>query len=317
MIDHSSFTIDSQTGQGPLYADLFRPAAGGPVPLFSCLVIHGMAEHRRRYHDFATWLASRGGIVCLYDQAGHGESATGEEKLGFFATQGGADCLLADVDRMSEILRQESAGLPQIQFGHSMGSLILRDYLSTNPRPLAGAILSGTMGPNPIQGLGEQLARWSVRRNGLMHRDPLLEKMLHLGYLSHIPQPRSPFDWLSRDQAVVAAYQEDPLCGFPFTNAGLLDLMTWTRRIGGPTWADQVRQANHDLPILMLSGAVDPVGQYGQGVRKVYRWLADRGQPIELHMYPGGRHEMLNEINKQEVYDDIWHWIRHMIGEPA
>jgi alpha-beta hydrolase superfamily lysophospholipase len=310
MIKPTRLALDSKTGQGPLQADLYQPAAGGLAPCFLMLVVHGMAEHRQRYAPFARWLAARGGIVCLYDQAGHGESAPSADKLGFFAEEKGDQAVLADVDQFCDYLQKLAPDLPLILFGHSMGSLILRDYCATYQRPLAGVIWSGTSGPNPAQGLGSFLTTRSIRRHGPLFRDPLLDRLLHMGFLSHIPKPRTPFDWLSKDSAVVDAYIADPHCGYIFTTGGMKDLIAWTSRVSSPAWAAKVPSK---LPILLLSGSTDPVGQYGRGARTVHRWLVRTNHPAALNIYASGRHEMLLETNFVDVYADIWRWIEQSV----
>ncbi len=300
------FRIQSSTGQGNLAADLFQPAASCAAPRFLCLIIHGMAEHRRRYEPFARWLASQGGIICTFDLPGHGETAPGPEQLGFFARQAGADQVLQDIDAIAEHLQRQAPGLPLFMFAHSMGSLISRDYCATYKRPLAGVIWSGTPGPNPLLGVGQAIAAVSRLFHGPMYRDPLLDKMLHQGHFSRISQPRTAFDWLTRDEAIVEAYVRDPWCGNPFTVAGMQDMMVWSKRVNQSAWASKL---DRKLPVLIMGGADDPVSGYGQGPALVGQWLQQLQQPVQLKIYPNCRHEILNEVNRDDVYQDIWHWL--------
>lgn len=296
-------SITSQAGSGQLWADLYRPAA---EPAFSLLIVHGMAEHRARYREFASWMAEQGGFVLVYDQAGHGESAASLDELGFFAERFGDSLVLQDLDEMCRHLISLEPGLPLILFGHSMGSLIVRDYLRGEIPAIQGVILTGTSGPNSALPLGRFLAQVFYRLQGPRSRPALLDKLLHAGFLSRVPQPVSEFDWISRDPAIVADYVQDAYCGYRFTTAALLDLMAWTDRVSQPGWAESLPA---DLPILLASGEDDPVGQYGRGVSWVEQNLRQAGRLVEARLYPAGRHEILNETNREQVFRDLHEWI--------
>ena len=222
-----SLAIVSATGQGLLQADLYKPAG---EPRFGLLIIHGMAEHRRRYAEFAQWIAERGAVVVAYDLAGHGESAPDLEHLGFFADAGGSELVICDIDQMVTQFRELFPLLPLVLLGHSMGSLIVRDYLTTTNQPLAGVILTGTSGPNPALQLGRWLAKRAQQKYGPKHRSKLLDRLLHLGFSSRVPHPHTEFDWLTRDEQIVSDYIADSDCGFVFTVSGMLDMMAWTEK---------------------------------------------------------------------------------------
>lgn len=303
------FSMTSQAGSGQLWADLYRPAA---EPAFSLLIVHGMAEHRARYRDFASWMAEQGGLVLVYDQAGHGESAATPEDLGFFAERDGDSLVLQDLDQMCRHLISLEPGLPRVLFGHSMGSLIVRDYLRGEVPTIHGVILTGTSGPSSALPLGRFLAQLFYRLQGPRSRPMLLDKLLHAGFLSRVPAPVTEFDWISRDPAVVADYLQDTYCGYRFTTSALLDLMAWTDRVSQPGWASSIPA---DLPILLASGTADPVGQYGQGVAWVEQHLLKAGRLVETRLYLQSRHEILNETNRQDVFRDLYEWIRQTVIE--
>lgn len=306
-----SITFPSATRQGQIVANLFVPQLKPPALLIQ--IVHGMAEHRLRYNAFCESLAEQGYAVLIHDQAGHGESVDREEKLGYFGPHDGHDLVLRDVTearhRAVERIRSEwpeTALPPVILLGHSMGSFISRLYCQRYGDELAGAVFSGTSGRNPAIALALWLARRSVRKNGPLYRDPFLADLTAHGMLAKIESPRTPLDWLSRDPSVVDAYIADPKCGFAFTAAGYADLYSWLSAISTRHWAAAV--PGH-ISILLISGTEDPVGQFGRGPRQVAKWLRNTGHQVKLILYDGGRHEMLNEINRQDVWRDIVDWL--------
>ena len=296
-------SIASATGQGFLHGDFYWPAS---QPQAGLLVVHGMAEHRRRYDPFAAYLSSRGFLVLVYDQAGHGESSPDAAHLGFFAKTAGDRLVREDVASMLAQLTSRLESRPVFILGHSMGSLIVRDFLALDHPRVDGVILTGTSGPNPALPVGRLVANWLYRIRGPHHRSRFLDRLLHLGYLSRIANPKTEFDWLTRDPQLVRDYVADPLCGYPFTVAALLDLMSWTDRVSRPAWAERVDPA---MPILLASGDQDPVGQYSSGVQKVYDWLLAQERKVTLRLYQGARHEILNETNRQQIQSDLYDWM--------
>lgn len=313
-----SIQFPSATRQGTIAANLYLPQLKPPALLIQ--VIHGMAEHRLRYAEFCDYLAEQGYAVSIHDQAGHGESVDRDEKLGYFGPHDGHDLVLDDI---TEARRQsleriqhewpETEQPPVVLFGHSMGSFIGRLYCRRYGHELAGAVFSGTSGRNPAIPLALWLARRSVRKNGPLYRDHFLAGLTARGMTAKITPLRTPLDWLSRDEAIVDAYIADPKCGFAFTAAGYADLYSWLKAISSPQWAAALPTT---CPVLLISGSADPVGQYGRGPRQVARWLQATGHQTELRLYEGGRHEMLNEINRTEVWQDIADWLECVAGRP-
>lgn len=296
----------SHTGEGQIQGRLYLPAYGRPKQLVQ--IVHGMAEHMARYAAFCAYLAENGIAVCIHDQAGHGLSAAGPDKLGYFGRQDGYLKVLDDITEMADhaLVLTGEKDLPRIILGHSMGSFIARLYCARQGQTLAGAIYSGTRGADFMVNAGIVLAKISVWKNGHLHKDEFLAGLTGRGFLKRIDNPRTALDWLSRDKTIVDAYLADPLCGFTFTAAGYLDLYRWIKAVSGRSWA---RKVPLELSVLLLAGQEDPVSSYGRGPLQVRDWLQATGHRTELVLYPGGRHEMLNETNREEVWQMILEWL--------
>ncbi len=275
-----------------------------------------MGEHMARYDAFCKFLTGRGFAVCIYDLAGHGRTAPSPEKLGYFGSQNGCRTMLDDVqeaaDRALALLRAAYPGHAdpgRVIFGHSMGAFIGQMYCIRPGVQLAGAVFSGTSGPNLSVYLGLYLAQRSIRRFGPLYRDEQMARKLAAVMLKRIKPVRTPWDWLSRDEAVVDAYIADPLCGFTLTAAGYRDMYTWLRLISRPDWAGKVPAG---LPILLVSGDQDPLGKYGNGPRVIRQRLLLTGHHVIMKLYAGSRHEILNDINRQEVWQDLAIWMTNL-----
>lgn len=266
-------------------------------------ISHGMCEHRQRYADFARFLARKGYVVAVHDHLGHGESAPKPEELGFFGETDGPQHLIDDLHTVITHVRRGYPQLPCFLLAHSMGSFIARCYLSRWGEELSGAILMGTSGTNPLCGAGIMLAEGIITSQGPMHRSHMLEETAFVAYNSHIENQRTPFDWISRDEGIVSRYMADPLCNFIFTAVGFRDLFLLLKQATQP---ETFVQTPDDLPILLMSGDGDPVGDYGAGPLEVKnRYLAAGKKNVSLHMYANARHELLNEINRAQVWQDI------------
>lgn len=269
-------------------------------------IVHGMCEYIGRYEEMMRILAQNGYIVCGHDHIGHGASI-GKNGPGYFADRDGWDCLVRDARQLTILIRGRYPSLPVYLFGHSMGSFVAREYI-TRYRDLAGVILSGTGGANPLAGVGLGLVEALRRTRGGHYRSGLVNGMAFGSFNRAFPDAVTDHDWLTRDPAEVARYEADPLCSFVFTVSAYGDLMRLIRRVSGRQWA---RRVPRELPVFLYSGDHDPVGGMGKGVTQVFGWLADAGvEHLKMKLYRDGRHEMHNELNRAEVYRDILSFLR-------
>lgn len=272
-------------------------------------IVHGMAEHIHRYDEFAKELVKEGYIVYGNDHRGHGRTAKTREDLGYFSDKNGWDRILQDLNEITEKIRKEYPHSKIILFGHSMGSFLSRRYVQIFPGAVNALIVSGTGYRNGIRGrIGMIVAKGSKFILGKKKTNKLLDKMAFGSFNNRFKPNATSSDWLSRDKEAVKAYIEDPLCGFIFTSEAFYDLMQGIEEVHEK---ENLEKTPRDLPMYIFSGTQDPVGSYGKGMLKVYEIYKNIGMKnITYKLYPEGRHEMLNETNKQEVYKDMIHWIR-------
>ena len=289
---------------------IFEPA-GEPRAIIQ--ISHGMCEHIMRYEQLANELCTRGFLVCGHDHLGHGNTAPDSRHLGFTARGGGVNFMVCDLYRMTKIMKHRYGDIPVVLLGHSMGSFIARRYISNYGDAISAAIISGTAGPESPTGLGMALAGGIMKRKGEMHRSEFLRSISMGSYNKKFKHENCPQSWLSRDEEIRVKCAEDPFCNYLFTVRGYYDLFELLNSISSREWAESVPKK---LPILLVSGDMDPVGNYGKGVKKVYRSLKKAGaRDITMRLYYGGRHEMFNEINRDEVINDTVEWIDQYIGK--
>ena len=288
--------------------------APGAAPRAVIQISHGMCEYIGRYQALIDFFTARGFVVAGNDHLGHGASAAGGE-YGHFADKNGYRCLLADLKTMNAALRQRYPGLPLVLYGHSMGSFFARWYAELWPDTIDGLILSGTAGPSPRNRLGLLLAGAVAAVAGQHYHSNLIVKAQTGAYCKRIPGASSPNAWVSRDPAVVRAYDADPQCQFTFTAAAYRDMLTALTHVSSRKWAEAMPQS---LPVLLVAGTDDPVGDYGDGVREVYAMLGDAGvRDLTCNIYEGGRHEMHNEQNRAEVFADELAWLESRLFDAA
>lgn len=299
----SFMSSDSRT---TVYATLWEPE-GRPVGVIQ--ICHGMAEHIGRYAWLAGQLCDKGFAVCGDDHLGHGRTAGTEDDLGYFGEHDGWNHLIEDEHKMRCELEKRFPGLPLFLLGHSMGSFITRGYVARHGEGMAGYICWGTSGPVPGMGFGLALVHFLCILGQGKKPGKLIDKLAHRGYLDRVEEKSSSgLEWLSRDPEVYKAFAEDPKANFVFTNAGFRDLFCLLKNVNGLRWSDRVPK---NLPILIMSGDQDPVGQFGEGPRKVAGWLKKSGvRDVTLKLYEGARHELHNERNRDEVVSDLTDWIK-------
>lgn len=269
-------------------------------------VVHGVAEHVGRYDPVARFLAAHGYVVCGEDHLGHG--LTAREKFGYFGPKNGWDLVVQDIHHLRELEGEKYSGLPYIILGHSMGSFLTRTYLIRWPGTVDAAVLSGTGQESAAAvAAGKAMSETLCRMKGPDYVSKLVYH-LSLGAYNRAFKPnRTPSDWLSRDETMVDASLADPLCGFQPTVAMFRDMMGGLQFAAGKS---NLSKMSKEPPVYFLSGDQDPVGSMGKGVRKVERMFRSAGcKDVTVKLYPGGRHEMFNEVNRQEVFNDLLAWI--------
>lgn len=305
------FYFDSRDGKSKLHAVRYVPDEGTKI---RCVVqiVHGMAEYIERYEEFAEFLTDRGCVVTGDDHLGHGNSVSKAGKYGYFCEQDPATVLVRDEHRLKKTTQALYPDVPYIIMGHSMGSFITRNYMFRYGTGISAAIIMGTgMQPPALLKVSKAVAHIQMAFCGPKHVSGLIDKLAFGSYNKQIENPATSFDWLSRDGERVAKYMADPLCGFVFTANGFLTLFELIDRLNR---RENLERIPGTLPVFMVSGDADPVGDYGRGVQKAYESLRDAGvENISLKLYKGGRHELLNETNRDEVMQDIFRWIEETV----
>ena len=271
-------------------------------------IAHGIAEHVERYDGFARFLADNGFLVVANDHLGHGQSIAEQKDLGFFAETRGWDMAVGDMHLLFEKTHAEFPALPYFLFGHSMGSFLARTFIIRYPNDLTGAVICGTGQQSAlIVAGGKLMGGMECKKNGPRYQSAKLNSMAFGSYNKGFEPRRTDYDWLSRDEAIVDKYIADPLCGFIPTAGLFTDMMTGLQFIGK---AENVAKMKKDLPIFLIAGDKDPVGENGKGVRRVYDMFRKAGmRDVSIKLYPDCRHEILNELCKADVMNDVLAWL--------
>jgi len=305
----TDFFYDS-CGTGKIHACCWMPE-GEPKAIVQ--IVHGIAEFIERYDDFANYLNGCGYIVVAEDHMGHGQSIGENGIRGYFS--GGWFAAVDDTYRLMKDTMERYPKLPYILFGHSMGSFMARTILARYPDSgISGCIICGT-GWQPRGALPAliKVVEGLCKKTGETNPSEQLQKMIFGSYNNRIKEPRTESDWLSRDESIVDAYIAHPLCGFTPSCGLLRDMMK------GIYFVEQqknLRKMKKHLPILFIAGEEDPVGPYGKGVVRAEKEFRKAGMvKVSLKLYPKCRHEILNELNKQEVYADVSRWIEGCLKE--
>lgn len=297
--------IPSTNNRNQLHVAIWEPERETKAIL---QISHGMVEYIVRYDDFAKHLNQQGILVIGNDHLGHGQSVLDESEFGYFGKEKGS----AVVDDLYEVTKyakkQYGENIPYFLMGHSMGSFMARRYLMSYGEKITGAIISGT-GYKTVPVLDAASFFTAVTKlfHGERYRSPFLKWLAFHTYNRKIADVKTENDWLTRDEAVVAAYNENPYCKFSFTVNGYETLFGVIKYIQKQNnWEKTPKQ----LPILMIAGEEDPVGSYGKDVKKVYKKYQQMGcSHIELRLYKDDRHELVNELDREGVYEDISQWI--------
>lgn len=267
---------------------------------------HGLAEHSARYEGLAAALCAAGFAAVAHDHRGHGKTASSADDLGFFAQHAGWAAVTRDVARVRALARERFPGVPWVLFGHSMGTVVSLHDLVTSGEPPAGVVLSGATGKvGFLLRIGQVIVRLELARIGQRGRSKLLNATAFGNYNRAFNPNRTEFDWLSRDNTAVDAYIADPLCGFISTAQLWADLLAAQAEIQTRPFLARLPR----VPFHVFSGDQDPVGGQGRQVKAMVTMMRDAGIDVDLHLWPGGRHEMLNETNRAEVLGALVTWI--------
>ena len=300
----TEFYIPSNDGITKLHGYAWAP---DEQPRFILQLVHGMVEYIDRYDAFASFLAANDIAVIGHDHLGHGKSITDESKLGFFAEKEGYRIVIDDMHAVTEEGKKRFPGVKNYILGHSMGSFMVRRFLAVYPKDVDGAIIMGTgYIPAGLAGVGKTMSKVVKGTRGGFHQSKLLTN-LALGSNNKPFEPaRTPCDWLSRNKQNVDKYMADPLCGFMFTASAYADFFTVIQKIAKLEDYDKIPR---DLPLLLTSGELDPVG----GKDAVEKLAADYEKlgftDVTVQLYPEDRHEILNEVDRDKVYADILAWL--------
>lgn len=266
-------------------------------------IVHGMAEHIERYDAFASYIAGQGFYVVGHSHLGHGKSVTTEENLGYFHSPNGNECVLGDIDTLRRKTAERFPNVPYFILGHSMGSFLVRQYIGLYGEGLSGAIVMGT-GDQPKIAVvaGKMICKLFAAFKGWKYRSNIVNALIIGSYERKFGKA-----WLSKNQDNVMQYEKDPLCGFIFTLNAFYHMLDG---IGKVNIAEKAGKMPKTLPVFFVAGSEDPVGACGAGVKRVYKRYVEMGvKQVKLKLYEGDRHEILNELDRENVYQDIWEWI--------
>lgn len=271
-------------------------------------ICHGMVEYIERYDEFAEFLSKRGYYVVGHDHLGHGQSIQSEEFYGFFSEHSGNEYVIGDIHQLREIVQKKYPGIPYFMLGHSMGSFLLRQYLADYSGGLCGAIIMGTGYKGAfILNAGMLLCRLFAAGKGWKYRSSFINNLGLGGYNKKFEPGESTKDWVTSDRVKRGEYLSDPLCSFVFTVGGYYQLFLGMKSL---TRMENIAQIDKLLPVIFVSGEEDPVGDFGRGVRKVFEQFRQAGiRDTTILLYEGDRHEILNETDRQQVYEDLLNWI--------
>ena len=280
-------------------------------PIGVLQIVHGMAEYIDRYDNFAKYMTEHGFNVIGHDHLGHGHSVSDERDYGFFAEENGDKIIIEDMHSVTQYSREKWEELPNFILGHSMGSFCLRQYLTKYSNDVFGAIIMGTGWiPSAAALLGKTIATNTCKSKGSHTVNPLLIKLTLEPYNKPFAPTRTNCDWLSRDEKQVDLYVNDKLCGFDFTAGAYKDFFTILEKIAKNRQLIGMRKS---LPILITSGSVDPVGGKKACEKLNAQYKRCGIDDVTLKLWENDRHEILNELDKSDVYDYICTWLNSKI----
>ncbi len=307
----SEFYFPSKDGNTEIHTIEWKPEGEVRAVLQMC---HGMVEYIDRYDEFAQYLCGQGIYVVGNDHLGHGKSIQSKTEFGFFHEKYGNACVLSDIHTLRQRTIKKYPEVPYFMLGHSMGSILLRQYIQTYGTGLAGALLIGVVAEQLQVSLcfGQCLCRMIALVRGWHYRSKLVDKVVTGSFNKKYKPARTRADWGTGDLEKLDAYVADPLCSFVFTVNAYYHLLEGMKKMQKK---ESVFMIPKTLPILFAAGTDDPVGGYGKGVRKIYEKYKAAGiRDVSLRLYAGDRHELLNERDRKQVAEDLYHWIEDRIS---
>ncbi|HFL2394841.1 alpha/beta hydrolase [Clostridioides difficile] len=274
-------------------------------------IAHGMAETAQRYETFAKVLTKNGYIVYINDHRGHGKTAKIIENVGHLAEKEGFRCLVEDMYTLTNIIKKENEDLPIYLFGHSMGSFASQRYIMDYSNNLSGLILCGSNGKQGIiLNLAHLIINREIKKYGRRSKSNKINNLIFGGEIIRRNE-KTKFDWLSRDKEQVEKYINDPFCGVVCSCGFFYDLVQGLKEIEDK---ENLKKVPFDIPIYIISGDKDPIGKNGKGVLRLRdRYIKLGVKDVTCKLYKDGRHELLNEINREEVFEDIICWLNNKI----
>lgn len=306
--EHIEVSFKSSDGTHSAHGDIYVPK---DAPIKGVLQIsHGMTDYVGRYEEMARFITARGFVFAGHCHVGHGQSVSSTDELGFFALKHGVEILIGDMLLMNGLLKMRFPGIPIIVMGHSMGSLIARLFVAQHPEAASALIIHGTSGPNKAVFAGKALVSVMSLFKGKKYRSNFIKKLASGKYNKKFPKEEGPNSWLTRDTQLANKKLADPLGNYTFTLSAYGDLFKLVDRANSKRWFDSYPKG---VPTLIISGDMDPVGGYGKGVRYVYSELLRRGhENLTLKLFEGARHELFNEINREEIFFYIVSWMERV-----
>ena len=271
-------------------------------------ISHGMQEFIDRYENFAEYLCSKGYLVTGNDHLGHGGSINTKDDWGFFAEKNGNKAVLDDLYEVTKITKELYPNKPYFLLGHSMGSFYARQYIMEHSNELNGAIIMGT-GHQPMATLkaGMMACKMFALGKGWRHRSKAVAAMAMGSYNKKFEPAETNVEWLTKDRSIIEWYTHEPRCSFMFTLNGYYNMFLGMSRLLDKNLLNNIQK---DLPLFFVSGEDDPVGNFGKGVQAAVESVKDVGcRKVDMKLYPGDRHEILNELDKQQVYEDLYNWM--------
>ncbi len=273
---------------------------------------HGMCGYFERYKHLIEFLVSHNILVCGNDHLGHGNSVKSKLNLGYFSLKDGFKHLSEDLYKLTTLMKKKYPQTPYFLLGDGMGSSVVRTYLTKYSKNVDGSIIIGTTGTNPFSKSDITATNFTYSLKGEKYRSKFINKLVFGKYNDSYGDKKTEFDWLSTDKRAVSKFISDPYCNFIFTTSAFKDLINLASFV---TSQECIKQTPKSLPIYIMSGNDDPVGDYGDGVTSFYNSLKQVGfDDVDIKLYQNCRHEILNEINYEEVFDDILTWINNHIS---